>query len=1231
MTRGLRGKTKGTAKCAEHRRAEGGLPLPWSPCFPLSAALDSTLDQRREGQLGEILFWIAAVTMAERFVKKPVAGEAPTPASGISVVPRPEAHPPSFPPAPRRLGLMLLATAILVLVSHPVVWGWSGPGLWFPPVGFALAALIWLGWPVLPVIFVAIGVVEVISPLNPSIGVGLAESALATLELGLGWWCYIRQARGRRRLNDPRSAILFLLLVPFMSLGLGSVLRCLLHESTLSWPWVLSYWSQHVVGVLALAPLMLVGVTGWLTAQELVPADPLDEMEDKLLLGGRTPEGRPWGDLTELVGLAASSALLGSWLAISHLTEAHVNWHLWGILVLLVVWSSLRQSLPGGCLAAAAAAVCALLWAGPGSRLTLYLALQGHLLALCSVALLVGASIGWLRTSEHRYRQVVAHIPAVLYSARFDRPEGLTDLRKGDSPPRAMITLVSPACAALFGCDPDQLLGPYERWLERIHPQDRELVLAALAQLCRQRIPVVCEYRLKPVLEQMKDSEGGGPESSTAESLSLTRESRERWVRDTLAPFYSPEGLLLGWEGVVQEITEQRHLASDLRRLSNMLHALVDNLPAGVFYVQGQTGQPVLVNARARQLLGQREDPSAGITHLPRIYRLHKPDGTLYPWEELPVYKALHRGLTTMRDDIVVHRADGRRIPLITWAAPIDLGTAGAPEAAVWVFEDLSVLHQAEAARLDSEARLRAVFETMGEGLVVQDQTGAIIECNPTACTILGTPAEKLLGQPFPGPQAECWREDGSPLPREEQPDRVSLRTGQPVRNVVLGIPQPPLREGEPTPPVRWILISTMPLLTAQGRPSHQPRLVSTFADITAYRQALRVLQLSEEKYRGLVESLPAVVLQLDRKQRVTYANPMAVEWLRVHPGEAAEAEFWRLRLLEADLKSFLEGQKKVAQGETVRAEVRFGAGSGGPRHGYTVRAPLWHQTEVVGSTLIILDITVQRRMEEAMGRVQRLELVGKVASGVVHDFNNLLTAILNLSILAQQTLPEDHAAAQDLRRIQNAAQEAVQLAGQLLTLGRQRQLQFRPVVVDRIVERTLDLLRSSFPENIQVETCLQAPEDRVLADEGQVQQIIMNLCLNARDAMPQGGRLVLQTAAGERPPNEDKAAELPGNLVAEGRGNPVPSSLPGRELANRPWLRLSVTDSGHGMSPEVCAQIFEAFYTTKERGTGLGLAVVRQLVESFGGRITVSSKPQQGSRFDIWLPLHQGELECWP
>ena len=161
-----------------------------------------------------------------------------------------------------------------------------------------------------------------------------------------------------------------------------------------------------------------------------------------------------------------------------------------------------------------------------------------------------------------------------------------------------------------------------------------------------------------------------------------------------MVPDVGPDGTLLGWQGVLTDITPQRALADDLRGTTGMFHALMANLPAGVFFVEAESGRPILVNDRARKLLGQREDLAAGLSHLSEVYRLYRHDGTPYPVEELPVLTALRRGTTCMRDDIVVHRPDGRRIPLVSWAAPVDITGHGRPEAAVWVLEDFTNVHK---------------------------------------------------------------------------------------------------------------------------------------------------------------------------------------------------------------------------------------------------------------------------------------------------------------------------------------------------------------------------------------------------------------------------------------------------------------------------------------------------------------------------------------------------------
>jgi PAS domain S-box-containing protein len=1107
------------------------------------------------------------------------------------------ASPERQPPRDRR---WLLAAVGLVLfhLSQGLA---DEISVWQPAIALGMVLVAWLGpWFTAP-LAADLVLFRLLFRDNPTLSGALLEGSLIAAQIGLTWIGYHRVGRGMRRLNDPRSATLFLILVPGVLAVLFAMLRVLAGSAAVEtwsfWTRVSSLWISAALGILILAPPLLVLATPWLARQGLALAEPRAKY-----IGGSGLADWTWGDIIEVGSLAMGTSILGMVLAILQMRQGEVSWQTWGVSLLLVVWGAVRQGLRGGALAASLGALTTLTtawwlganathWAGWGQ-------LQGDLLAQCAAALLVGASAGWVRASEARYRQVVGHIPVMLYSVRS--PRGISGEAAGASPTpgqmarillnHAEITLASPASRSIFGCEPEDLLGPFSLLVERIVPADRELITAALAQLSLQKKPVTCEYRV-----QTHDGERA-ISTPVPHPNRIFAAAMERWARDTLTPHYNSDGQLDGWEGVVEDITEQRLLAYDLRRTSGMLHALIANLPAGVFFVHGPMGTPVLVNHRARQLLGRREDLAAGIEHLPEVYRLHGADGSLYSWEELPVSKALRLGTTTMVNDIVVHRLDGRKVPLVSWAAPVDLGGQGKPEAAVWVLEDLTALQQAEVARRESEARLRTIIETMAEGVIVQGQDGTVVECNPAACAILGVEPRQLLAQNALAPEARCIREDGSAFLRDEQPDRRALQTGQAIRDVVMGI----LRGDEST---RWVLVNAMPLPVIKTNTIKPARVVTTFADITAHRQALNVIRSAKEKYQDLVDHLPLMLLQFDGEGRITYMNPATQQITGYSAEELSRPEFWNGLLLGEDLPRFRKALERTLAGYSAHAEFRYRAREGDEKVGYALAQPHVHDGQVIGTTCLVVDMTLQRRLEQELQRSQRLQLVGRLASGTVHDFNNLLTAMMGLAVIARKDLPAEHPVADELDRIVHIGEQAAHLAGQLLTFSKKRQIVPQEVEVNTAVVHTLKLLRGVMPDNIVAKSELMGGDLKVRADDTQLKQVLMNLCLNARDAMPGGGTLMVRTEARPGPPS----------------GQGVPIMQPGGPTA--PWVVLTVEDTGQGMSEAVQARIFEPFFSTKERGSGLGLAVVRQVVEGMGGRIEVWSQPDQGTRMSVWLP----------
>jgi len=264
----------------------------------------------------------------------------------------------------------------------------------------------------------------------------------------------------------------------------------------------------------------------------------------------------------------------------------------------------------------------------------------------------------------------------------------------------------------------------------------------------------------------------------------------------------------------------------------------------------------------------------------------------------------------------------------------------------------------------------------------------------------------------------------------------------------------------------------------------------------------------------------------------------------------------------------------------------------------------------VIGVLCTYEDITEQRALQEQLLQAQKVEGIGRLAGGVAHDFNNLLTAILGYVEMARFDLPEDlrtdHVIRNDLDEIHAAGERAATLTRQLLTFASKQVVAPVRLDLNELVVDLLKMLRPLLGENIAIETILAPAIGTVEADPSQIEQLLVNLTINARDAMPEGGRLIIETAR-ESIPRAFAAAN--------------PGARSGRHV------RLSVTDTGCGMTEEVRLHLFEPFFTTKERGkgTGLGLATCHGIVRRMGGHIRVSSRPGRGTTFLISLPCVKG------
>jgi PAS domain S-box-containing protein len=368
-------------------------------------------------------------------------------------------------------------------------------------------------------------------------------------------------------------------------------------------------------------------------------------------------------------------------------------------------------------------------------------------------------------------------------------------------------------------------------------------------------------------------------------------------------------------------------------------------------------------------------------------------------------------------------------------------------------------------------------------------------------------------------------------------------------------------------------------------------------------RQAEAALRASEERFRALVEHSSDALFLIDAEARVVYITPSSTRQLGWRPDQmVGRSVFDFLHVDDREIFGARIADMLQNPGTLVTAEARFLDAGGSWR--IMEGAGVNHLAGPAVGAIVInaRDITDRRKLEDQLRHSQKMEAVGQLAGGVAHDFNNLLTAILGYcNLMLDEAGGEDPLRA-DLIEIQSAGERAAALTRQLLAFSRRQMLQPQIVDINAIVRQLEKMLRRLISEDVELVTELASELKTVRADPASVEQILVNLAVNARDAMPVGGRLTIETANAEL----DTAYALTHVTVQTGR-----------------YVMLAVSDTGQGMDEATRARVFEPFFTTKEqgKGTGLGLATVYGMVKQSGGYIWAYSELGRGSVFKVYLP----------
>ncbi|UCF01119.1 MAG: PAS domain S-box protein, partial [Deltaproteobacteria bacterium] len=495
---------------------------------------------------------------------------------------------------------------------------------------------------------------------------------------------------------------------------------------------------------------------------------------------------------------------------------------------------------------------------------------------------------------------------------------------------------------------------------------------------------------------------------------------------------------------------------------------------------------------------------------------------------------------------------------------------------------------QAEKAMRESEERYRSLFKNNHMVMLIIDpETADIVDANPAACSFYGWGHEELTSKKITDintlTEEQVFQEIERAKSEENQHFFFRHRL---ARNEIVDVE-----------------VFSGPIVL-----NGKQLLYSIVNNVTERKQAIEALQASEEKYRTLLETNPDPVVVYDIDGKVVYFNPAFTRVFGWSLGERlgkkmdvfVPEESWPetkkmiSRVLGGESFSGIETRRYTKEGKIIPVSIS----------GAVLRDT---DGNLVGSIIDLRDISEQKNLEGQLQQAQKMEAVGTLAGGIAHDFNNLLQAIQGYTELLLIRKKEGESDWRELQEIIRASKRGAELTQQLLTFSRKVESKIIPLDLNQEVGEVRELLERTIPKMIDVEFKLADNLQMVNADPVQLRQVLMNLAVNAKDAMPEGGKLLIET----------QSVTLDQEFCRRYA-----------EVTPGDYVLFSISDTGHGMAKETLEHIFDPFYTTKEvgKGTGLGLAIVYGIIKNHEGYITCYSHPEVGTTFRIYLPTIEPE-----
>lgn len=758
---------------------------------------------------------------------------------------------------------------------------------------------------------------------------------------------------------------------------------------------------------------------------------------------------------------------------------------------------------------------------------------------------------------NHRYlAEQFCNLPGMAYQCRNE--------------PDWPMKFLSEGCYALTGYPRDAFLREDAvTFQELIHPGDRQRVWETVQQALQNRQPYQLEYRIR------------------------TAGGQEKWVWERGKGIYDAQGGVLHLEGFISDITDRKQAEDALRESENRYRAIIENTSDCVWRISIE-GVTTFASPSVKKILGYEPDEIIGqsfkkLLAAESYQRIRREVDRLLRGEG--VEDELVFELEFLRKDGGVSIGEVRGIVI--------RDPQGNFTEIAGIARDITQRKYTENALRQSQQLIEKAQEVARVGFWNTDLQSGHLIWSKGVYRIFGMEEDQFdkRRETF---FAYVHPEDRGLIIEALRAAIEAQRDYWIEHRIVL-----------PNGAIRWVSEQAEVVRDHEGRPA---QMIGTVQDITSRKLVEIELRDSKHRLETLIQASPVAVIVLDPRQRVVLWNK-AAEWM--FGWEESEILGQGCPFVpdekQEEIKSlFHDGLRGIP---VMNREVMSLRKDGSRLYASLSTAPLWdNRRQVDGIMAIWVDISNQKKSEEErlklehqLQQSQKMEAIGKLAGGVAHDFNNLLMVIEGYSEIALTRVDPDLPVRKELEEIRQAADRAKMITRQLLTFSRKQQIQPALLNLNHVVSDFEKILRRLIGEDIKVITRLDSRLGTIKADPTQIEQVIANLAVNARDAMPQGGKLIIDTS------NQELDRSYTHQFVG---------LQPGQ------YVMLAVTDTGCGMDADTLSHIFEPFFTTKSEtgGTGLGLSTVYGITKQNGGHINVYSEPGTGSSFKIYFPRVEAE-----